>query len=234
MIKDPFIYSHRRSGRHFLMNSILRNFRVNHLGRVPVCHVPTWAWSERPYAQFWYDRDETQPIVIHRDGRDALVSLYHWCIHEGGGGIRSLANEYIKNKPEEITIKSLVDKMTFSEWLRSDTFVSTFPDPEDTPVTYWNRYTVEMVELEAFHTRYEDLNTGLMDRDNPVLLDLEAVSGLERQPGIKILTQHPHPSGPSHGPGIIGRWREFFSDDDLHYFNVEASKGMRAIFPEGW
>ena len=199
------------------------------MGRIPVCHVPASKMSNHLHAQKWYEREGIQPIVIHRDGRDVMVSLYFWSKHSGGGGVRSLDNEYTGKNSTVTTIKDEVDKMTFSGWLRSNTFVASSPELDDTPVTYWNKYTLEMIDFEAYHVTYEGLNTGLMDIDNPVLLGLEKELKLERLDGIKILTQHPHPSGPAHGPGIVGRWKEFFDEDDLGYFTREASDAMTII-----
>jgi hypothetical protein len=217
------------------MNTLSLNFVIK-TGAFPVCHDPPWTFEYSKIPKDWIRRCEHElfAIVIHRDGRDVLPSLYRWSTSRLGGSHKIYIEAGKRKKEGAPTIMEATKGMSFSEWLRSDKFIGDFKRKGDTPVIYWERYTREILEFDAYHIRYEDVNTKNFEDDNPILLDLEQRYGLKRRPKQKVLAPQKKLCAPLSHKGIIGDWKDYFTEDDLDYFIDISGDVMDKLYPEGW
>lgn len=158
------VYSHVRSGTHFLMSILFENFYKNKIE--PIKQTQFGHWSNKHIAGnnfhnlsdknndiSWgklFGRHNFSPITddniiyIYRDGRDVLISMYEF--------EKSLKKNF---------------KLSFFEYLNSklDWYEapSQFKGPKYTPIEHWYFSTNKWINSSVYKVRYEDLNLNTLD-----------------------------------------------------------------------
>ena len=249
------VASHRRSGTHLMLDSLRSNVRdVEHrfmtLERIEPSHekhmpvaefdrrlrsqrgvvlVKTHAlpgagaWQAREAADYASELLATAPtIYVHRDGRDVLVSLFR----------------FVQSYSPQVAAQS------FAEFLRASH--TGLDAPGISRPAYWQRHVLAWLErgptvtasYEALQGDFETSLRSIADRLDlglrpvlsqvrlephgrrvPVLHRLQRVLGLRPIRSTAIRPQ----------AGRVGGWRQVFDDEDLAWFDAEASGGMRRL-----
>ncbi len=206
------LISHRRSGTHFLWETMRRNLGVGTsedqcLWDIPKSHE---TYSSKALARF----ERSQAIYVIRDGRDVMVANYHYW-RRGGESRMGVARS--------------IREIGFSQFLQGRTGLDAVPEKHrkfagaffTNPARYWAEHTRWADHL--YTVRFEDLIA------DPVacLAGIAAHLGLAFDPGefepVRKLVGHlPR-------KGLRGDWRSHFSDNDLEHFWSVAGKRMKEL-----
>lgn len=201
-MKQFLIIGHRRSGNHFLWHLLKSNFGTD-------------IFSPSKKFQFTYHRPlkDSNPealmkskncIYLVRDCRDTLVSSwYYWRAgKESGYGV-----------------KEIFEKLTFSQYLHGNIPEkgSLFSDP----IKHWLDY-IEWTNI-LFTVKFEDLKMNLEKtiKDISDYFKLPLIVNEVRT--VDNLVGH------ATRKGIIGDWKNHFTDEDLDYFWKRAGKSMEQL-----
>lgn len=201
-MKQFLIIGHRRSGNYFLWNLLKSNFGTDVFP------------SEKNF-QFTYHRPlkDSNPeilmkskncIYLVRDCRDTLVSSwYYWRAGKESG----------------YEVKEIFKNLTFSQYLHGN--ISGKGTLFSDPIQHWLEYT-EWVDV-LFTVKFEDLKIELEktmkdigDYFNLLLINSEVKT-------VNNLVGH------ATRKGIIGDWKNHFTDEDLDYFWERAGETMETF-----
>ena len=196
------VISHRRSGNYFLWNLLKLNFGTD-------------IFSPKKSFQFTYHRPlkDSNPealmkakncVYLVRDCRDTLVSSwYYW---KAGG-------------EPSYRVKKIFEKLTFSQYLHCGIAGkgTLFSDP----IRHWLGY-VEWADV-LFTIRFEDLKMNLEKVMKNFGNNFNCKLIVDKVKTVDKLVGH------ITRKGIIGDWKNHFTDEDLNYFWSRAGEGMKKL-----
>ena len=203
------VYSHPRSGTNFIEALIMKNFFTD----VDVSTPGTSGWGhwsenykfDKPILHgklFGSHRMQTKGrwpgLYIYRDARDVALSVW---------------------RSKGFLHTNIKDNNTFSTYLKTNL------DWQDTPslraIPTKNIFKHWLDHVTGWHEKYKGSNILfvrfeelLIDTDN-VLIRIGEHFDLERQAKVLSLKKM---VGPSPNAGKCGKWKEFFSPEDLKFF----------------
>ena len=201
-MKQFLIIGHRRSGNYFFWNLLKLNFGTN-------------IFSPDKNFQFTYHRPlrNANPealmkakncIYLMRDCRDTLVSSWYY---------------WRAGKESSYGVKELFEKLTFSQYLHGDIPGKgiLFSDP----IKHWLEY-VEWADV-LFTVKFEDLKMNLEKTMKEVgdYFNLQLI--VNEVKTVSKLVGH------ATRKGIIGDWKNHFTDEDLDYFWNRAGESMEKL-----
>jgi hypothetical protein len=203
-MKSFLIIGHRRSGNHFLWHLLKSNFGTD-------------IFSPSKKFQFTYHRPikSANPealmkskhcIHLMRDCRDVLVSSWYY---------------WRKGKESNYGVRKIFENSTFSQYLHGELPVDNKGTLFSNPIKHWLEYT-EWVDV-LFTVKFEDLKIELEktmkdigDYFNLLLINSEVKT-------VNNLVGH------ATRKGIIGDWKNHFTDEDLDYFWERAGETMETF-----
>lgn len=182
------------------------------------------AWPTRETGEYASELLARWPtIYVHRDGRDVLVSLYHFIA----------------------SYSAQVAEQSFGEFIRA---AHTGPDASGlSRAAYWQHHVLEWLrKAPTTRASYEELRRdfaaalpAIADRVglplradlSPVLLDERRHSNLIVRGAQRLLRlRHPVSSSAIRPrAGMIGGWRAVFSETDARWFDNEAGAAMAVL-----
>ena len=180
-------------------------------------------WSTPEAAEFAAELLASSPTVyVHRDGRDVLVSLYHY--------MRSFTPD--------------LEGVSFRDFIRSPT--STRDGAGLNRAAYWQHHVLTWTAAEpaataSFEGLLTDLGASLTEIADRVALRLQPtvrpiqLAARRRGPlgGLpqprRWLRRPPRSTAIRPHAGASGSWRDAFGADDLAWFNVHAGKALRRL-----
>lgn len=216
------IYSHPRSGTNFLCALLKKNFYKER----DLSTLGKWGhWSERQtfnqpvshgglFGHHGYIRNivdnttQDRRIYIYRDGRDVAVSLWK---------TKQFLNHSMR-------------KITFSDFLRTNLDWIYTPGNKCPPgqniIQHWYSHVsccVGDYKKTYFIVSFEELvsNTQLLLQKVSQRLGL-VQDGRFLDPKSLV--------GPAPNTGIVGNWREYFTQEDLEYFYKFVPRGSPYLF----
>lgn len=222
------IASHRRSGTHWTIDTLRHNCGVEekyiNLDRVLPWHnkhVTTDQFSEfasenrlvkthTPASLSVFEKggvknfarnviDSSRVIYVVRDGRDVMVSLYHYLKHMD------------------------TDPGTFSEFLRQD---NEFDVDRVNRVDYWAYHVNGWLDRADVVLSYEALH---LDYEYTVRSLAECLGLETRGEIADITLGSSKSSAVAPRTGRTGDWEHYFTEEDLEFFNGKAGKIMREL-----
>ncbi|MFQ5841058.1 MAG: sulfotransferase domain-containing protein [Thermodesulfobacteriota bacterium] len=207
------IIGHRRSGCHFFIESIKKNFHVKTI--IKSHHLPPAQREvvEKPY--LWrLPKNADKKVYIVRDGRDVLTSFYFWCKNAG-----EFRNEWKHLVPQK-------DWNSFGEFLRSKVFIHQnlqFGQCRN-PVEYWKLHVESWLMTEIPWYRYEDL----WRKQNETLkalgkqMNLNARKNADFSKVDKLVGYLPR-------RGVIGDWENYFGVSEVGFFDAICGDLMERL-----
>ncbi|MCK4454572.1 sulfotransferase domain-containing protein [candidate division WOR-3 bacterium] len=213
--KTVRIISHRRSGTHFLWETLKLNFDVEADKSV-----------EGQMGGFKYHRTinfcnpvnilkNRNCICLLRDGRDTIVA--NWYYWKSGG-------------EPKFKIRELLEDFSFSDFLRGElpkkrieltAAIPIIRDHLQDPINHWLAYT-DWKKL-VFTIKFEDL------KNNPE----ETILRIGNEFGWSVKSEKveiiDHLVGNFKRKGIIGDWKNNFVGDDLEFFWKKAGDRMEEL-----
>jgi hypothetical protein len=181
------------------------------------------AWSTPEAAEFAADLLASSPaIYVHRDGRDVLVSLFHY--------MRSFS--------------PVLEGVSFRDFIRAPT--STGDGAGLNRAAYWQHHVLTWTESKpaataSFEGLLTDLGSSLAEIADRVALQLHPTVrpihlaarrrgplGVLRQPR-RWLGRPPRSTAIRPHAGASGSWRDAFGADDLAWFDDHAGAAMRRL-----
>jgi hypothetical protein len=187
-------FGHRRSGNHFIMATLERNFLIE---KATKCHK-----FYRPKLL----RGPEPKILIVRDGRDTLTACYHWW--KAVRGSRKQMSDKSFNQFVKGEIPAIAD-------FKQSKFITN-------PIDMWVNYMTGWVDKLPI-IRFEDLKNDLVR----TLEKVESELKLERKknnfsPVNELVGYTPR-------KGIVGDWKNHFSEEDLNLFWDKAEEIMTRL-----
>ncbi len=227
------VVSHERSGTHFLINTLARNFGLQaqqidlDLAHGfdprdrPAALAGLARFRGRPVGQVFKAhhasalllpvldtmRDEFIVLYIHRDGRDALTSLWHWLnrLRPGWGPQTTTVGEFLRATP-------------------SGGLLQYQEGPVPNMLARWRQHVEGWLAAgNAVHRiAYEGLHGDFDATVARLATILETPVASARRPGL---------DDPSSLPwrGQVGNWRNAFTAEDAAYFEREAGATLRRM-----
>ncbi len=194
--------------------------------------------------------ENSQIIYLYRDGRDTLVSWYHYLKYSGGGC--------------PIDLPPRIAHCDFSEFMkmpnRSFSPVRGITEADKNRASYWSAHVDEWINRKDVITlSYEDLHQNFDSAITKLATSLKMKdhlsSRLEKPPFIRVAgnnifgkgiaqarrmlarAYHQHIRGVKHYPpspaysrkGIVGNWQDFFNPDDITFFGEFAGNTMLSL-----
>ena len=188
--------------------------------------------AEKEFLEYIFEK--ALKVYIHRDGRDVLVSLYHF-MRQGNG--------------LHLGLSSRLERMSFQDFIRIPNYhihtVRSFQAFDTNLITYWRNHVLEWTSLEGMTTvSYEELHgdmgqtlVGLSQQLNLEDHLAERVRGVPLRKGNKyplmarimkklgLLDQRRTmvaSTAVAPRKGIVGDWQNHFGPEDLEYFTENA------------
>lgn len=255
MTRIVVVASHRRSGTHLMLDSLRSNVRdvqrrfmtleriePSHERHVPVVEFDRQLRAQRgvvlvkthalPAAGAWQAREAADyasellaaapTIYVHRDGRDVLVSLYR----------------FVQSYSPQVAAQS------FAEFLR--TRHTGLDAPGISRPAYWQQHVLAWLDrgptmtasYEGLQGDFDALLRSIADRLDlglrPVLSQVRLEPRGRRMPILhrvqRVLGLRPVGSTAIRPQaGRVGGWRQVLDDEDLAFFESQASEGMRRL-----
>jgi hypothetical protein len=220
------VYSHVRSGTHLLMSVMYENF---YKGREDLHgefrKVGHWSHKYDGFSLFkstetgkyipwrglfgrhgFYPVDDKSIVYIYRDGRDVMQSMY---------------NFYPLRSQED-------QALSFSEYIKKPMDWWEGPNkkckPKMTPVEHWYNSVDAWINSKATLVRYEDL----VSNPYKVIKEIEEKFELKRKTEDFYLGSKKVGLAPQ--KAIIGSWREYFSKEDVDYFNSVVPSDFEGLY----
>lgn len=178
--------------------------------------------------------DKALKVYIHRDGRDVLVSLYHF-MRQGNG--------------LHLGLSSRLERMSFQDFIRIPNYhihtVRSFQSFDTNLVSYWRNHVLQWTSLEGVTSvSYEGLHSDMQQ----TLLHLSKQLNLEdhlaaRVRGVPLRKGNKYPlmarimkklglldqrrtmvtsTAVAPRKGIVGDWQNYFGPEDMQYFMDNA------------
>jgi hypothetical protein len=220
----------------FLPNAvILSHYRSGFQWFRQICHANLYRHVTMPpqarYQHYNVERMPPNPkldrnaILLVRDGRDVMVSLYLSSTRDGPRGTRIW-----EGSGEQVTFQQFLRQ----EFMRVRTWQGEVVCLR-TPADYWSRFNADWLESPhvASIVRYEDLLAEQSEEIRRVWRDLGYDEG-EREPIEIALDFDKHsPVGENILPGFrrrsSGSWQKVFTAEDLELFETQAGDTMRRL-----
>jgi len=240
------IVSHRRSGTHWLIDSLRGNFKgvsswyynldniryddkffaeikkklsdsSKHL--ILKSHTEADLNFFPPEKRFFVDYllKRAKVIYVYRDGRDVLVSLYHYDKYKSEHRIGSFSSFIKKENPERGENRIEYWKRHIEGWLNR------------------NESNILRISYEQIHKDYEGVLEqirsflGISFKKNKITKVSLRRYGLFLRALRKIFPGIFKSSAVFPRKGSIGEWKEYFSNEDLETFNLIAKDTMRKL-----
>ena len=184
--------------------------------------------NEKKFLEHIYDK--ALKVYIHRDGRDVMVSLYHF-MRQGGG--------------LHLGLSSRLEQMSFQEFIRIPNYhihtVRSFQTFDANPVSYWRHHVQEWTSLEdvtsvSYEALHGDLHQTLTWLSQQLHLEDHLATRIRVVPLRKgnkyplmarimkrlgLLDQRPTlvaSTAVAPRKGIVGDWQNYFGPEDLEFF----------------
>ncbi len=246
------VISHRRSGTHWVIDSLRNNFpdveyqfynldeiSKNHQRYIPVskfnrkiskasghlilkshmtAQLTPFRSGEREFVKELLKNNKV--IYVYRDGRDVLVSLYHY--------MRGFRN----------------DLPRFSDFIRMENDFDCYYSSVNR-IEYWKEHVVGWIsksDLDVITVSYEQLHSdyeGTIRKLSDFLsLPLKSNSidrielkkyGIFRRALRRLLPTIARSSAISPRKGVVGDWKNYFSERDLELFERTAGDLMKEL-----
>ena len=231
MIKKKIIvFSHERSGTHFLINSIALNFGYAS-SQIDIDKAQGVNWADFATGKQWFERfrgipvsnifkshhdarffvplmdlltDEYQIFYIYRDGRDVMTSFWHYLnqLAPGWGPQTETVGQFLRARPFGGILQYQLQEVEtmLDRWVvHADSWYNT-------------RSKVHFVCYDDLHNKFEDA--------------MKVISNVLDQPLINL--HRPGLDSPSSLPwrGKTGNWEQFFTEEDILYFEQHAHNTM--------
>lgn len=214
MVRPVLIISHRRSGTHFLWESLRLNFKLSM--RYGSNNELIYFKSHTPFSESalgGFSKNRTC-IYLIRDARDTLVSSYYY---------------WKAGREPQIGVNDLFQELSFSQYLRGGAveagkklYGEDFKLPElfSDPIRHWMSYTEW--SNKVFTVRFEDLKSDyekcIVDIGNYIG---RKVAGGKVKYLDKLVGQVPR-------KGEVGDWKNHFSKEDLdHFWSIAGDKMLK-------
>jgi len=229
MRKKVLVISHERSGTHFLINTIAECFGYSSM-QIDLDSTQGFDWRNPEVAHAWLQQfkgrfipnifkshhacpllvpaltglhDEFEIFYIRRDGRDVMTSFWVYLnrLAHGWGPQTRTVGEFMKTIASGGITQYQATPDEISMLQRWSVHVSGWTNT-DLPV--------HQISYESLHTRFDEL--------------LAQLSGIFGHPACSAT--RPTLESPSSLPwrGNIGTWKEFFTKDDIDYFEQHAGQ----------
>ena len=189
-------------------------------------------------------------IHVHRDGRDAMVSWFHY-MKDGGGGLPS-------------DLRARLQHCSFSEFIRMPNKfyvpLRGFEPQDSSRPRYWQHHVNAWLSHPgALHLSYEGLHGDFASTLQHLTSNLDLADRLTRTPqrppfvrrgsgriGGRLIRRvrlslaaagHQIGRGVRHYPpaaawarkGVVGDWKQYFSPTDLAFFMAEAGDMLQRL-----
>lgn len=230
-------YSHFKKGRWSILNRrefpkirdaifarMIEQLVVEVCGRSPVCGNRTPGTIRSTFLP------GVKHVYLTRDGRDVLVS---WVYHSFN---RNLSESKLQGKYQQFLLNPHHFEENKHELLSCESVVRNF-------AARWNKAIVDDFEmlrladeqeinLPYTWVRYEDLHANTLQLREDVLsflgLNPKQACALEphTQPGFDGRTNDPQAF---FRRGATGAWSEYFTDEQLHWFEDEAKEALELV-----
>lgn len=215
MKRPVLIISHRRSGTHFLWEALKLNFKVStsydHNNQLMYFKVHM-QFSNGGYEKLLGKRT---CIYLLRDARDTLVSNYYY---------------WKAGREPDFGVEEIFRELTFSQYIHGEAvnvgkkmYGEDFnlPGMFSDPINHWLSYTGWADKI--FTVKFEDLKN---DFDKSMLRIGEYIGRSVREGNVKRINKLV-----GHVPrkGIVGDWKNHFSEKDLEYFWGIAGQRMTEL-----
>jgi hypothetical protein len=220
------VASHRRSGTHFLMQSL----RLTFGGKFPLCKTHSLASELRtPVARIEYvggERPESvdEPVVyIVRDVRDCLTSNYHWWRTSMESRCGGILPHFCDVTPAgyiggEVRLEDVPTPNPGCGVTRAHLEFGIFADPAG----FWTRHVRGYLEEGIPVIRYEDL----LQQPRKTLLEIAGRFHL-RRPWFPRAPRHLVGHDPR--KGVIGDYRTLFDAATLRLIEERAGPVMAEL-----
>lgn len=203
------VFGHRRSGNHFLIQSIEVNFNAGGKKR------------HEDYQLLDSSTQNEKGIYIVRDGRDVLTSCYCWWKDSGESEMSNIKKDFLKYGFSQyirgqVEIPSYIEAKTGTK--KWDIEAGLFKDPIqrwiDHVESYYGKFTF---------IKYEDLKT----KPDETLTKIQEIIGAEpvKNPFVHVTNLvglHPR-------KGVVGDYKNMFTKEDEEFFWEKAGKTMEKL-----
>lgn len=223
LLKQPFV-------KHIKKSTFINNEFINFVEKIVKEHANynLWCGDRTPCAIEDVLIKNRKYIIIHRDGRDCLISwIYHLFRKDASFGAEmNPKKEKFKNDPDYFEKNK--NQLLTKYWIKSI-------------AQQWNNRilqdlkTIEAVEnnkidIECKLVKYEDLLA------NTEIIRNEFYNFLGLDPTIaKPLNEKTSPGFEKHQPnehnriGKAGRWKAYFTEEQLHWFENIALEALNKL-----
>ncbi len=196
------IWGHRRSGNNFLKHSLKLNFNLDKI------HVAHW-----PMDEVIESIALNEPgIHIIRDGRDVMVSSFHWWKLQKGSKDRfrnATFQDYIYGRT---SLPKRIYKKSYKRHIPEDEM---FTDP----IGYWAAH-VDGWHNKIYTIKFEDLKSSAIETLNIISKELKLERKLNKIKAVKNLVGH------APRKGVVGDYKNYFKKKDEEYFWQKAGEVM--------
>ena len=225
-MRNILILSFPRSGTHFLMNTIAANFPYysNRAMKLPISNnigevtdfIKSQGHTKRifkshmqsfSFVNVWNVLNSDYYVFyVIRDGRDAITSLYNFYKARDKKCKRKTIKEFMTGTPPDMesAYKVAIKKTK-------------------TVIDMWNYHIESWVgKSNVFYVHYEDL----IEKFSDVVSAIGKYINMD--PPAQIIKPRKDVNVIQPGPGIIGNYRKYFTEDDNTYFkeNTVYSRGI--------
>lgn len=222
------IYSHVRSGTHFLEEFLAENFYSNKRSQLGFAPMMWGHWSDRkldpggaPLGKlfanhFFPDHSknksiEAPSIYIYRDGRSVALSTWK--------------TPNFKNKT--------LEGISFSDYLRTNIDWVGSPSarvekPHETIIEHWKRHVEAWTSEQNSNlllVRYEDL----AQKPEAIAKEISYKFSLEPPETIKTVNR---PTGLLPNKASMDDWKNYFTEEDLRLFFSIVGKNFIGVYEE--
>lgn len=201
-----YVYSHRRSGTHFLIETLNLNFGIG---------------IEKKHMFYREEHLTDFNFYIARDIRDCIISNYHWWRTSG-------------ESVNEFKIADRFSKYSISEYIRgisefdNDELISPLynyklsPEIFNNPLEYWCKHIMSFKDKEnVFMITYKDLlekyDESIISISNYINKPIDDIKKVD-----KLVGYHPR-------KGVVGEYKEVFIQEDLDYIMEKTKDVFQAM-----
>ncbi len=188
---------------------------------------PSVLHGHNPYSS----RFDNRCVVLHRDGRDVMVSLYYHLLFNNQFNNPAFVQEMRQRLPFHDYDDIQSNFMQFLEYIQNNRFSSY--------KTTWQEFVLGYADKPVLMVRYEDLLEHPVETLTPVLYHfsnkpidhakLQAV--IDKNSFKKVSAQHQASEGQKSfmRKGIAGDWRNTFQKEHTDYFQHHNARALRFL-----
>ena len=198
-----FVFGHRRSGNHLLIEYLKRVFNEPGIKR----HIIN------------KNKELLNGIYIFRDGKDVLASCYEWWRNSG--------------KSRVCNIQPVFENITFSEYLRGIDMPNFQAHPPGNvhpyevqsglfanPIRFWANHVLTYYSLGLPFVEYEEL----LSKPGTIMARIADRFNMRFQNVPEKITE---PVGCHPRKGISGDYVNYFNKDDLELFHSKTEEATK-------